>query len=265
MHPDPAFRDDDAALDRVAAIGFAHIAVVTPAGLMMIHVPVTRHGGDLRFHVARRNRACPHLDGATALLSVSPLNGYISPNWYADPGDQVPTWNYVSIEVEGTVRRLDEEDLVDQLDRLAALHEPRVNPAAPWTRAKMNDARFRAMLRGIAGYRAAPDRDPWHAQTEPEQIGGGSNWGYRRPAGQRKRDTGRGDGRDRHGRTVSRRIAAAPHLIGGGGGQVVTPPSTRHRHCCASRWNRGTPRVPHGPAVRHRRGRHPAGRCSDRR
>ena len=156
MHPDPAFRDDDAALDRVAAIGFAHIAVVTPAGLMMIHVPVTRHGGDLRFHVARRNRACPHLDGAAALLSVSPLNGYISPNWYADPGDQVPTWNYVSIEVEGTVRRLDEEDLVDQLDRLAALHEPRVNPAAPWTRAKMNDARFRAMLRGIAGYELHP-------------------------------------------------------------------------------------------------------------
>jgi transcriptional regulator len=70
MHPNPAFRDDAAALDRVAAIGFAHIAIVTPAGPMMVHAPVTRHAAGLRFHVARHNRTTPHLDGAMAGVSA---------------------------------------------------------------------------------------------------------------------------------------------------------------------------------------------------
>jgi transcriptional regulator len=156
MHPNPAFRNDAAALDRVAAIGFAHIAVFTPAGPMMVHAPVTRHAAGLRFHVARHNRATPYLDGAMALLSVSPVDGYISPNWYAAPTDQVPTWNYVAIEVEGRLRLLDEPALIEQLDDLAARHEPRVNPAAPWTRDKMDAARFQAMLQGIRGFELLP-------------------------------------------------------------------------------------------------------------
>ncbi len=156
MHPNPAFRHDGEALERVAAIGFAHIAIATPGGPMMIHAPVTRHAARLRFHVARHNRATPYLDGATALLSASPVDGYVSPNWYAAPRDQVPTWNYVAIEIEGPLRSLDDDELIDQLDELAAFHEPRVNPTAPWTRAKMDDARFRAMLKGICGYELRP-------------------------------------------------------------------------------------------------------------
>ncbi len=128
---------------------------------MLVHAPVTRHGDALRFHVARHNRAAAHLDaahldGATALLCVVPVDGYVSPNWYAVPGDQVPTWNYVAIEIEGLLRRLDEGELVEQLDELARVHEPRVNPGAPWTRAKMDPARFRAMLAGIRGFELCP-------------------------------------------------------------------------------------------------------------
>jgi len=156
MHPAPAFRDDDAALERVVNIGFAQIVIVTPEGLMMVHAPMTRHAATLRFHVARHNRAAPYLDGASALLSASAVDGYLSPNWYAVPGDQVPTWNYVAIEVEGRLHALDEDELIAQLDDLAAFHEPRVNPGAPWTRGKMNDIRFRAMLQGIRGYELRP-------------------------------------------------------------------------------------------------------------
>lgn len=127
----------------MAAIGFAHIAIAATGGSpMLVHAPVTRHGDALRFHVARHNRAAAYLDGATALLCVSPLDGYVSPNWYVVPGDQVPTWNYVTIEVKGPLRRLDEAELIEQLDELARVHESRVNPSAPWTRDKMNPARF---------------------------------------------------------------------------------------------------------------------------
>jgi len=155
MHPDPRFRTDADLLDLAHRIGFAHVFVAAPAP-MVVHAPVTRHGDALRFHVSRANRIAPHLDGATVLVSLAAPEGYVSPNWYPRPGDQVPTWNYVAVEVDGRCAAIGEEALVDQLDTLAAAHEPRVNPAAPWSRAKMDADRFAAMLRGITGFEVIP-------------------------------------------------------------------------------------------------------------
>lgn len=153
MHPDPAFRDGSAdALDTAVALGFAHVAAVTSGGPMVVHTAVTRHGDALRFHVSRANRIAPHLDGAAILVSVAGADGYISPNWYERPGDQVPTWNYLAVEIDGIARRCDEASLVEQLDALAATHEPRANPVLPWTRGKMDHAVFRRMLTGIIGF-----------------------------------------------------------------------------------------------------------------
>lgn len=148
MHPNPAFRPDAATLlDRAA--GFAHLFLATPAGPMVAHAPLTRHGDELRFHLARANRLFPHLDGATVLASVAGPDGYLTPNWYAEPGDQVPTWNYTAVEIEGVARTLSRDALIDQLDTLADRHEPRPNP---WTRAKTDPAKIDAMLRGISGF-----------------------------------------------------------------------------------------------------------------
>lgn len=155
MHPNPAFRDTTDPLDRAAAIGFAHLFAATPAGPMVVHAPVTRHGDALRCHVARANRIVPHLDGAAVLVSVVGVEGYVSPNWYVAPGDQVPTWNYVAVEIDGLARLIDEAALVEHLDAVAAIHEPWVNPPAPWTRGKMDDTVFRRMLRGIVGFEVA--------------------------------------------------------------------------------------------------------------
>lgn len=153
MQPNSAVRTDaDTALEQAAAIGFAQVFAATPAGPMVAHAPVTRHGDRLRFHVARANRIVPHLDGAAVLVGVAGVEGYVSPNWYTRPGDQVPTWNYVAVEIDGVAATIDEAALVEQLDLLAAIHEPRVNPANPWTRGKMADEVFRTMLRAIIGF-----------------------------------------------------------------------------------------------------------------
>jgi predicted FMN-binding regulatory protein PaiB len=45
-----------------------------------------------------------------------------APDWYED-ADQVPTWNYVSVEVEGPIAILDEAGLVKLLDDLSAQEE----------------------------------------------------------------------------------------------------------------------------------------------
>lgn len=158
MHPDPTFAqgDRDALLAQAAAIGFAHVVVGTPAGPAVVHAPLTLAGGNVRFHVARANRITPHLPDARVLASVAGPQGYISPSWYPDARGQVPTWNFVAIEIEGVARRLSEAELVDQLDALAAAHEPRVTER-PWTRDKLADAPFRAMLGAIAGFEIVVD------------------------------------------------------------------------------------------------------------
>jgi len=153
MHPNPTFRADTAdLLARAGRIGFAHIFASTPEGPMVVHAPVTIHGEGVRFHVARANRIAPHLEGAALLLSIVGAQGYVSPNWYSTPGDQVPTWNYLGIEIEGRAGAIDEAALVEQLDRLADTHEPR---PGPWTRAKTDPAAFAKMLRAIQGYELA--------------------------------------------------------------------------------------------------------------
>lgn len=154
MHPDPRFADDDpeAALAWAHRRGFALIAACTAAGPVVAHAPIVAVGGAVRFHVARANRITPYLDGTTIVATVAGEDGYVSPAWYAAPAAAVPTWDYEAVEIEGRCSAIDEAGLIAQLDALAALHEPRAAPEAPWTRAKLADARLTAMLRAITGF-----------------------------------------------------------------------------------------------------------------
>jgi transcriptional regulator len=150
MHPNRTFawEDREAVLAFVADIAFATIAAEGP---VLVHAPVIVAGPDhLRFHVSRGNRA--KLEGKRAIVSVLGPDAYISPDWYADPTDQVPTWNYLAVEAEGPLRRLDEAELADLLDSLSAAHEARLAPKPAWTRAKMSPGRFEGMLKAIIGY-----------------------------------------------------------------------------------------------------------------
>ncbi|MEY4270283.1 MAG: hypothetical protein RLZZ58_1499 [Pseudomonadota bacterium] len=154
MHPNAAFRtlDPDLAAALVAEIGFATIFATTPDGPRVAHAPVMLDGDNrLLFHISRGNALTRHIDGATALAVVNGPDGYVSPGWY-DGANQVPTWNYVAIEMEGTVTRLDRDALIDQVDRLSAHFEARVFPDAPWTRAKMDPAIFSRMIDAISGF-----------------------------------------------------------------------------------------------------------------
>ena len=155
MHPNSAFRprQDDLAELLVREIGFAAIFAGTPDGPRVAHAPVvlSEDRRTLQFHLARGNALTRHLDGATALAVVQGPDAYVSASWYAE-ADQVPTWNYVAIEMEGVARRLEDSALVAQLDALSAQHEARVGANPPWTRAKMNPAIFGKMTGAITGF-----------------------------------------------------------------------------------------------------------------
>jgi transcriptional regulator len=154
MHPDPRFRweDRDAMRDFVAEIGFGALFAATPDGPRVAHVPAIFLDDDrIGFHVARANGIARHLDGMTALFVVQGPDAYVSPDWYGME-DQVPTWNYLSVELEGRIGKMDRDALLDQIDRLSADHEARLAPKPAWTRDKMNAGTVDKMLSAITGY-----------------------------------------------------------------------------------------------------------------
>ncbi|MDX2209742.1 MAG: FMN-binding negative transcriptional regulator [Sphingopyxis sp.] len=155
MHPNPAFRpkDEDIAALLVREIGFAAIFLTTPDGPRVAHVPVLLAPDDrtLRFHLARGNALTKHLDGATALAVVQGPDAYVSPADYGDDA-QVPTWNYVTVELEGRARQTSRDALITLLDDVSAAHEGRIAADPPWTRAKMDPAQFSRMVDAIIGF-----------------------------------------------------------------------------------------------------------------
>jgi len=111
--------------------------------------------GNLLFHVAKRNRIAEHLANRRVLISIAGREAYHSANWYVSD-NQVPTWHYEAVEIEGEARPLSEDELVDQLDRLSDRFEGIVSPDRPWTRAKMEPGKFEAMTKAIVGFEVVP-------------------------------------------------------------------------------------------------------------
>ncbi|HEY0043372.1 MAG TPA: FMN-binding negative transcriptional regulator [Allosphingosinicella sp.] len=153
MHPARPFRWDDPEemLEFIRSVSFCTIFAWGHGAPGVVHAPVVRFGDALRFHVSRSNRALAALEGGRAILSCLGPDAYISPDWYGS-ADQVPTWNYLSVEAEGPLRRLDAEELAAQVDALSAEHEARLAPKAPWTKDKMSAGYYEKLLTGIVGF-----------------------------------------------------------------------------------------------------------------
>ncbi len=154
MHPASAFRRADRALleTMIVEIGFGMVFAATPDGPRVAHVPLLWTGdGAVQFHLSRGNAMTKHLNGITVLAVINGPDGYVSPRWYADQ-EQVPTWNYVAVELEGRVRRMDAEGLLGQITALSDKHEARIAKGKPWTMDKLPEAKSRALQAGIVGF-----------------------------------------------------------------------------------------------------------------
>jgi transcriptional regulator len=153
MHPNPLFRSEDRALleSLIDEVGFGMVFAQTSDGPRVAHTPLLSTGdGAVQFHLARGNALTRYLGGQEALIVINGPDAYVSPRWYADP-DTVPTWDYVALELQGPMRRMAEEGLVGLLETLIERHEGRI-PGEPWTRDKVEEAKFRQMLGMIVGF-----------------------------------------------------------------------------------------------------------------
>ncbi|NCN85200.1 MAG: FMN-binding negative transcriptional regulator [Sphingomonadales bacterium] len=164
MHPNPAFRwpksandhhdaDERAALEAmIAEIGFGMVFAETPDGPRVAHVPLFSTGdGALQFHLSRGNALTRHIATKTALCVINGPDAYISPDWYG-LDDQVPTWNYLTLELEGKVRQMAREGLIGLLDDVTAQNEAKLLPKTLWHRAKMDASKFDKMVDAIVGF-----------------------------------------------------------------------------------------------------------------
>ena len=153
MHPNSAFRSEDRALleTLIEEIGFGMVFLTTPDGPRVAHTPLLSTGDRaVQFHLARGNALTKHLDGSTALVLVNGPEAYISPRWYEDRAT-VPTWDYVALELEGRVRRMDQEGLDALLYALIERNETRLGGEV-WQASETPEDYWRKLLGAIAGF-----------------------------------------------------------------------------------------------------------------
>lgn len=153
MHPNPLYRTDDRAMCQslIEEVGFGMVFAATPDGPRVAHTPLSlAEGGSVQFHLARNNALARHLDSQTALIVVNGPDAYVSPRWY-DNRDTVPTWDYIALELEGTVRRIDDEGLEAFLHAAIAKHEGKLE-GDPWRAEESSEKVWSGLFRGITGF-----------------------------------------------------------------------------------------------------------------
>jgi transcriptional regulator len=154
--------DDEAVLELLDNHGAADLVTMSPDGLVATMLPFVfdRERNVLLGHLARNNEHWRLPVIGDALVIMRGPDAYISPTWYAskqEHGRVVPTWNYITAHVHGTMTVYDDPAWVeDVVRRLSDRHE--AGRAEPWS---VDDAPAKyvsGQLRAIVGVEIAIKR-----------------------------------------------------------------------------------------------------------
>jgi transcriptional regulator len=141
----------------IADIGFGTLVTVDDGAPVVTHLPMMLSpegaGAVVIGHLSRANPQWRTTNPSALATWVGP-SFYVSPSWYAQKrldGKVVPTYNYIAVEVRGTIAFFEEPDRLRALvDTLTAKHE--AGRPAPWSSADAPRAYIDAQLRGIVGF-----------------------------------------------------------------------------------------------------------------
>jgi len=107
-------------------------------------------------HLARRNpHAAALSQTGSALLLFQGPHAYISPRWYRNP--DVPTWDYVAVQVRGTIEPVDDLTEVERILKRTIEYAER-GAATPWTLEQAPAELKARLLTGIRGFRVQLQR-----------------------------------------------------------------------------------------------------------
>lgn len=144
--------------DLLAAPAAANLVTMTAQGMLatllpLLYVPSAGEHGALHGHLARNNTQWSEPAIGEALVILQGADAYISPAWYAskaEHGRVVPTWNYSTAHVYGTLVVHDDPAwLADHVRRLTDVNEGR--SAQPWSVDDAPERYIAGQLRAIVG------------------------------------------------------------------------------------------------------------------
>lgn len=119
--------------------------------LPLIHIADCEPNGTLLGHFARGN---PHSACAESASSIAIFHGphaYVSPSWYGEPADAVPTWNYAVVHAHGPIK-LSPDAAGTRAILDAMIHRFESTRPLPW-RLGLDQKRLDAMVNAIVGFR----------------------------------------------------------------------------------------------------------------
>lgn len=157
MHPNPVFHSKAHAKDIAfaRARGFGTLMMNGADVPLVAQIPflLDHDGSSADIHLVRSNPIARRTTGPmAAVLVVSGTDSYVSPDWYG-VADQVPTWNYVSVQLTGQLVPLPTDEMRAMLDRQSAHFEALLAPKPPWRTDKMTDEVLARMMRMILPFR----------------------------------------------------------------------------------------------------------------
>lgn len=163
MYVPAHFAADDEDVDALLACGgAADLVTATADGLVATVVPFVydRARDRLLGHLARVNDQWRRRVVGDALIIMRGPDSYITPSWYAakvEHGRVVPTWNYMTAHVYGTMVVHDDPDWVaDVVRRLTDQHE--AGRQHPWSVDDAPEKFLHGQLRAIVGIEVVIDR-----------------------------------------------------------------------------------------------------------
>lgn len=144
--------------DLLTAPAPANLVTTTAHGMLATLLPLAydpsigEHGA-LHGHLARNNPQWSEPALGEALVIMQGADAYISPAWYAskaEHGRVVPTWNYSTAHVYGTLVIHDDPDwLAAHVRRLTDINEAR--SARPWSVDDAPERYIAGQLRAVVG------------------------------------------------------------------------------------------------------------------
>ncbi|MGW6283190.1 FMN-binding negative transcriptional regulator [Kribbella sp. NPDC055071] len=154
--------DDEAIQELLASHGAADLVTMTDDGLVATMLPFIhdRSRNVLLGHFARNNDHWQRTVVGEALVIMRGPDAYISPTWYAskpEHGRVVPTWNYITAHVYGTMSVHDDPAWVENVVRRLSDHHESRRPE-PWSVDDAPAKYITGQLRAIVGVEIAISR-----------------------------------------------------------------------------------------------------------
>lgn len=120
------------------------------------HIPVLVEEREGRLfvtgHIARKSSHHKALmENPQALLLFNGPHTYVSGTWYAGNLHQASTWNYISVQARGTIRWMEDAEMIELLKKLS-LHFEAGNSASTTVYENLPESYLAPLLKAITGF-----------------------------------------------------------------------------------------------------------------